>query len=417
MPTAVGLSLPGTTMSPYLLADDLSGALESGAAFRAHGWSVSLPLTNETAPFSRGNLEVVSTETRNAATLEAAAIIRRLVAARRATGAPLLFKKIDSTLRGPIAAELNALITELAPPLVVICPANPLEGRTVIRGIVRVNGVPLEQTAFSGDPVWPATSGDLRARLAVQGLVVHAHIGLEVIAGGAPAIARYISNTVEEHADTVVLTSDALTFFDLRALVEGALTTEPASVLVGSGALGRVIAEHLPTPAPAAAPAVVTSGPLVVLCGSRHPASHRQIEILVRDCGALELITHPHDPMPPLIDRIVAAIDERRPVAVRCKPTRLGVGSEAIPLWLAEVAVALLAKRRPGVLYLTGGETAFAVCRHLGGARLEVLRELAPGVVLSELIFPSRPALQIISKPGGFGDPRSLAEVCVEIMK
>ena len=93
--------------------------IEGERVVRARGWNVSLPLTDEAVPFSRGNhLEVVSTETRNAATLEAAAIIRRVVAVRRATGAPLLFKKIDSTLRGPIAAELNALITELAPPLV-----------------------------------------------------------------------------------------------------------------------------------------------------------------------------------------------------------------------------------------------------------------------------------------------------------
>lgn len=219
--------------------------------------------------------------------------------------------------RGAIGAELTALAAELAPPLIVVCPANPLAGRTVLRGILCVDDVPLEQTAFRSDPTWPAATGDVRLRLAAEGVTVHAHLGIATIARGAPAISAALSESRERCAGPLIVTSDALTLFDLRAIVEGTLATETRAVLIGSGALSPVIAERMSpaVQAPTRVNATAAETSLVVFCGSRHPLSHRQVEMLVRTRGALDLITRPGAELAPLIDRMVAALDACRAVA------------------------------------------------------------------------------------------------------
>src|SRR3954465_6392592 len=97
-------------MSDYFLADDLSGALDAAAAFHQAGRQVTITLSLEGWP-SCGENEIVAytTETRNAAPATAAAAVERAIARGRRDGGRLVYKKIDSTLRGPVAAELAAL--------------------------------------------------------------------------------------------------------------------------------------------------------------------------------------------------------------------------------------------------------------------------------------------------------------------
>src|SRR4051794_25466561 len=124
------------------LADDLTGALEIGAKFAAAG----IPATVSTAlAWDRSTpVSVIDTETRHLPAAEAAAIIGRL--ARVADNVRLLFKKTDSTLRGNIGAELDALAAVFPASRVVYVPAYPRMGRTVRDGTLLVNGVPVHET-------------------------------------------------------------------------------------------------------------------------------------------------------------------------------------------------------------------------------------------------------------------------------
>src|SRR5215470_14506046 len=92
-----------------IVADDLTGAGDTGALFAGQG-----PVSVVVAPnLPDVDLEVVTldTETRALSDDDAAAAMRRVGAAlapRLARSA--LFKKIDSTFRGPVAVELDALV-------------------------------------------------------------------------------------------------------------------------------------------------------------------------------------------------------------------------------------------------------------------------------------------------------------------
>jgi uncharacterized protein YgbK (DUF1537 family) len=114
-----------------MIADDLTGACDAGVAF-----SPAYVVLREPWPPDAAAL-VFSTASRNDPPDVAAAKVRAL--RQHLPSAPILFKKIDSVLRGNVRAELDAM----AAPGAVVCPAFPEQGRTVKNGVALPAGVDL----------------------------------------------------------------------------------------------------------------------------------------------------------------------------------------------------------------------------------------------------------------------------------
>lgn len=140
-------------MTPLIaaLADDLTGALETGAKFAAAG--IPARVSTQRAWDRDAPASVIDTETRHATWTAAAEIVGRL--AREAAGVRLIYKKTDSTLRGNIGAELTALAAAFPGSRVAYVPAYPRMGRTVRNGTLFVDGLPVDQTDFARDPLNP----------------------------------------------------------------------------------------------------------------------------------------------------------------------------------------------------------------------------------------------------------------------
>src|SRR6266404_6761607 len=111
-------------MQAMLIADDLTGACDAGAQFAGRG---PVPVfVAPASPESEWNVAVVDTESRALAPDDAADLVRAAV--KRVEGqlaGRLLFKKIDSTLRGSVAAELDALLDASGRRTALVCPAFP----------------------------------------------------------------------------------------------------------------------------------------------------------------------------------------------------------------------------------------------------------------------------------------------------
>ena len=133
-----------------ILADDLTGACDTGTLFAGRG---AVPVTVWPAPAVAAPVAVLDTETRALPAAEAAARVRSIVAA--APGARY-FKKIDSTLRGRIGAEVAALLDATGARSAIICPALPSEGRAVVDRVLFVGGLPVAETPVASDPEFPA---------------------------------------------------------------------------------------------------------------------------------------------------------------------------------------------------------------------------------------------------------------------
>ena len=122
-----------------LVADDLTGAMDGGVQLLAAG-AVTVQVSPGAAPPPPGAAVVLNTQSRSAGAAEAGARVREACARLARAGRTVWFKKLDSTLRGNVGAELAALHAALAPCTIVCTPALPAQGRAVAGGELRVQG-------------------------------------------------------------------------------------------------------------------------------------------------------------------------------------------------------------------------------------------------------------------------------------
>lgn len=360
-------------MSDYFLADDLSGALDAAAAFHRAGRSVVVALTVEAWPEDAADAIVgITTETRNVSPARAAEKVSSLMARARAKGARLVYKKVDSTLRGPVAAELAALAAALPEARLLFVPANPSVGRTVRAGRLLVHGVPVAETEFARDPLSPVRESSIRALL-----------------GNA--------------AGPRVTIADAETDADLAAAVRDMEALREPWVAIGSGALARPVAALRPggrTVSAHAGEVPLPRGPMVFVGGSAHRANREQAERLTQACGVAACEVGP-DNIESVLPAAIAAV--RQQGAVSLLLTRTRTDSARALAAITEVAGEVVQQTGAARIFATGGETAFALCRALRIARLHFRAEIEPGLSLSRAERPQGAMLWAV-KPGEFGD-------------
>jgi len=351
-------------MSLTIVADDLTGACDTGSLFAGDG---PVPLAVWPAAPSEARVRVLDTESRAIAVDDAVARVAR---ARAMAPAMRYFKKIDSTLRGHVAIELDALMRSAGVATALVCPAFPAQGRVVVERTLLVDGTPVAETVIGRDASFPAVGSSS----VVDVLRAHvdrplAWISLDHVRAGVYSLAARIGRL----AGTVMV-ADAETDADLDALAAGALAGPPGLVLAGAAGLARALAARLALLAKDVT--VDPRGRWLVVAGSRHPATRAQI-VAARAAGL----------------RVLATPDEsaRDPRALARR--------------LAGEARDLLARESFDGVAVTGGETAIALWKALGAEGLDLLGAPRPGLALGRLRLPRRPALTLLTKAGGFGDP------------
>jgi uncharacterized protein YgbK (DUF1537 family) len=224
-----------------LLADDLSGALDSAAPFAAGGAPVPVAWDERAIP--PGDDLALDSETRDATAGEAAARVAAL-APFLSDGAPA-FKKIDSCLRGQPAAEIAAVVRGGRFRTTVIAPAHPRQGRITRDG---------RQLLRCGHG-WRPLAVDLPAELAAQGLAV-------------------VRRTLPDAAGAFLC--DATTPRDLDRVAAAGRALPGPVLWCGSGGLARALAGATP----AIAAAAVVRPPALILVGSAHPVTAAQLALL-----------------------------------------------------------------------------------------------------------------------------------------
>src|SRR5438046_1680938 len=296
---------PAAQLPLTIIADDLTGACDTGALFAARG---PVPVTVWPDAALRAPVSVVDTETR---ALDPADAARRVSAVARSVARTRIFKKIDSTLRGPIGAELDALLRATSAAGALVCPALPSEHRVVVERVLTVGAVPVAETAIAEDPTFPRAAGTsnvvdlLRPQLDRP----FAWIPLgRVREGGRPLTARLV------RLAGMVIVADAETDADLDTLVEAVLELDAPPLLVGAAGLALALARRLGLAAARVDPPAGERW--LIVAGSQHPATRRQVEA-ARDAGLMVLAT----PDAPQADRARAGAEpavrrDSRPIVI-----------------------------------------------------------------------------------------------------
>lgn len=361
----------------FFLADDLSGALDAAAAFHRVGRRVRIVLSAlDWTAEADDEVVGVTTETRNVSPDRAASIVAGALRHARRQGGRLVYKKIDSTLRGPVAAELRALAEALPGARILFAPANPGVGRTVLDGVLLVRGVPVAETEFGRDPVCPVRES---------------------------RIARLVGGGLGER----IWIPDTSTAADLTAAVGRLVADGGEWAAVGSGALARPVAESLARGGPATARAAedlrateAAARGVLLLGGSAHPANRRQAAELARTLGAVIRELRVED-VDGAVRAAVGDLAQRKAALVMVEERRRD--SAAILRAAAGAGARVLADSGARDIFATGGETAFALCLELGISSLVFAAEIEPGLSVS--VGEARgESVRLAVKPGGFGD-------------
>lgn len=367
-----------------VVADDLTGAAEVAAFV---GTLQEPARIRWPAPGSTWDGAVIDTESRNlapdAAYVRLASIAGRLPSERRSG---FVFKKVDSTLRGPIRAELTAWTDATDAGPVIAAPAYPQMGRTTRDGVQYLDGVPVADGPAGDDPLAPVHDSAVWHALPAGDYVVVPAPGQE----DPDLLAERLRRHRDEGRHVVV---DAECDADLQVLAS-ALRLLPPRWVVGTGGLAR----HLwPQGAPLTAPAL--PGPVVVIVGSHHPAARAQLARL----EAAHPCVRVSDP------RQAGAAGRHDAVLVLTTPAdRIDPASAARALedQLKEV----IALGRPHAVVMTGGATALHVLMRVGADALDVVGELVPGVPMGHIVGGLWADTVLATKAGGFGAPGLLAE-------
>src|SRR5439155_360940 len=193
-------------------ADDLTGACDAGAPFAAHGLETVVLLPDRESSSSAAAVTVLDTESRHLEPTAARARVRG-VAARLAAGRPrLLYKKFDSTLRRAVAAEVAGMLEGAGIARVLVAPAFPAQGRTVVDGIVHVGGRPADDTPIARDSTFPRTGASVLALFGAAGPHPVATVPLATVRRGPVAVLARLSRFAS------AFVADAETDADLDAL-------------------------------------------------------------------------------------------------------------------------------------------------------------------------------------------------------
>jgi uncharacterized protein YgbK (DUF1537 family) len=351
-----------------LLADDLTGALDTAAEF--------VGMTGPVDAFWHGGIPTVvptsaalDSGTRELDPEAAARVIAKL--APMLSGVTISFKKVDSLMRGPAFAEIATCVRVGGWPYAVMAPAFPYQGRATRGGI---------QYARDMQGHWAAVSDDLVSRL--QSMGRRAHVGRP----NAPLPAG-------------INVFDAETEADLDRIVAACRAADPV-LWIGTGGIAQALARPAPPPADTHLPL-----PLLGLFGSDHAVTARQLAA----CGNDWMMLREGSPA------------EVRSVAARLRTTGRVVASLELPLGLdrnvaaGRIAAALHRLVRdlppPGTLLVAGGETLRGLCLSLEARSLAVENRLVPGVARSVMRGGLWHGVTVVSKSGAFGPPNLLRDL------
>jgi 4-phospho-D-threonate 3-dehydrogenase / 4-phospho-D-erythronate 3-dehydrogenase len=380
----------------FALADDLSGAAETAMALSVRGTRSVVSLSGS----ADADVVVVDLDTRAAPASAAATSVTRALAGVRP--GYRVFKKIDSLLRGNVAAEVGAVAAVGYG--VVVTPALPVAGRTVRAGVLHVDGRPLHGSdAWRAEQATPPES--VAAALVPAGVQI---VGLTEVRAGA------LVDLFEDAAGSGrILVCDAETDADLDAVALAAAQVPDGLVLAGSGGLAAAVGRIRLAAAGNALKGPfetlnVPNGPFralgqrlpMVVVGTADPVAVEQVERLDG------FVVHSLDPhglaagaveLPAIVGPTVIRVAPTAPV----DPAR----ARAVAAGLAATVAA--ASREPVVHVLIGGETARRVLDALGVDSLEPVEAVHHGAVLSRV--PGGGI--VVTRPGSFGGSGSLVQI------
>lgn len=411
-------------MKMIVIADDFTGSNDTGVQLAKKGARTEVMLTPAQKPSRRADVLVINTESRSIPAAQAALAVQQALApwCEGAT-TPLVYKKIDSTFRGNVGAEVTAAMRAANRKLAVIAAAIPAAGRTTRDGLCLVNGTPLLETEFASDPKTPIISSRIAELVTLQSDIPVHEVSLDDVRQGRLS-ALLVAFAAEGECMVVV---DAVEDRDLSLIAHAICEQEALPLLVGAAGLANALPVRMFMQEKQELPVLVVAGSMSeatrrqvdkALCqdrakvvdidAARLASAHFEQEIASVVEQACALLSRQHH----TILRTSRSVEDRQMIDTLCASvgmSRQALG-ERLSQRLGTITLLIIEQARIGGLFLTGGDIATAVASALGAEGYRIQREVAPCIPCGTFVNSEIDDLPVITKAGGFGSDSTLCD-------
>jgi len=415
-----------------IIADDLTGANDTALQFHLRGCNTQILFDYTTVPEGKINTQAwaISTETRHTDPEKAAEVVNNATKMLvENLSIEYLYKKMDSTLRGNIAAEALAVLDAMEWDAAVVCPAFPAEGRVTIGGYHLLKGIPLERTEFARDPQFPIYESHIPSLLKkqVDNPDIVSLIELKTVMRGAGPILAELQEKIKNNKKLIVV--DAVSTTDMEQIVLAIEKSNFNILPCGSAGLAQALSKFwLPEMKHQHITKVLPTLPILIVSGSATSITRAQITKLAEsdefephiiELSPTQVLSDPSDE---LIDRIIKYLGSNQIVVVHSAPINgdlskteeaaheQGIDTDSLHSIVSDFLASLTKKvveRSSVILLLVGGETSYKCCNAIGSKHLQLIDEVEPVIPLCL----DHKAQWVVTKSGNLGAPNTLINI------
>lgn len=423
-----------------VVADDFTGTASAGMMMAKASVKTGLFLNAETMFGNDETKELeaiyVSTSSRSLPPNEAYEEVKKATLALKKTGVQYFSKKIDTTMRGGIGYEVDAMLDVLGGDTVAIMVTSmPPSKRICVGGYSIIDSVILNETSVAQDVKTPVTECYVPSIIRKQTRRKVDLIPITVIQRGNEALKKALTESREAGTQFFILDAVSMAHEETiaKACVElgwNILAVDPGAFTMKL-AVARGIANES-EPAQKGEEELAKGKTVLIIAGSANPYTKKQMEILLQtEPEAVRISVSPNrllgddeehnlevsqtiaklqdnlnKPNAPKVLLVETALHDSL-VNLKEEDERHGYeqgeSSARINRGLAEIANVILhdfgCERIAGLL-LTGGDTMESVCKMIGTTYIRAIDNIVPQIDVGRLAG-SYDSMPVVVK-GGF---------------
>lgn len=418
-----------------IVADDLTGANASISLLKNLKITTLLEL-NDKNLYSDYDAISCSTESRAISEVEAYNKVFNITKQYMHNDIVVYNKRIDSTMRGNIGAEIDAMLDALGDDrLAIVSPGYPSAGRTVVGGYLLVNGILVEDTEMAVDSKNPVKISNCIELIKYQSKRKIASLQIDIVRTNSEVISKYIRDKYDEGFRIIVC--DMVNQNHVKNISEAILESK----------IKFIVADPSPLTAKISELSIINKQKInqskKILCaiGSISHTTALQVKTLYSNKTVGLIRFRPENLIDSSlyekeINNIVNEVANKFETFNICilvsenlyrdKPldfdeialiskTDIEYLSNLINERIAVSIEKILEKVKIDGLYTSGGDTTIKICSQLNSYSLDIQCSIFPLVVYAKLNGGKYQGLDLITKGGGVGDAESLIK-CVDFL-
>ncbi|MGM0508788.1 MAG: four-carbon acid sugar kinase family protein [Fusobacteriota bacterium] len=379
-------------MNLVILSDDFTGSNDIGINLKQYGLNIFSVIDN--IP-EISDVNIISSETRNSTPKVSYEKVNKIFGEIKKNGFDKFYKKVDSTLRGNIKSEIDAIVeNKNDDEIISVIIGFPKMGRKIINGVHYLNGKRLKDTEFANDPANPVIEDDLK-EIFPEALVIK-----------KSDIRRGMAEKIKGLENKIII-FDSETQEDLNKIAETLVKLNQDKYIIGSAGIMEYLPKYWG----------MNKRKTIIISGSCSETNIKQVDNFLNKkkekFNILKLdVFNKNDDLKESIndnkDIFIKTLDNKKePQSILRKYNETGTSNrEATSIisdYIAQKSVELIKKYDIRNIIMTGGEISYKILKRLDIKGLNLQEKIQTGIPLGKSLDFK---YNIITKPGAFGDKK-----------